>query len=426
MGSFLEAEVLPVNHKKKVLFVAHGLAPESYGGVEVYTRNIFDELRKNERVEPFVLTRTNREKFEQFVYGDEQDPHLFYIHTSFMDAISLRGRECDEEFRSFISHLRPDIVHFQHFLHLSLSWFKVVQDILPDTKIILTLHEYLLLCAHNGQMVKTKQVPDDPKNGRLCSRRSFRDCEACFPNRSGIIFEERERYAKACLEPVDLFTAPSNFLRGMMIEKFGIPPDKILYSENGQAIFQVHEKKRPRAGRLTLGFLGQINQYKGLEVLLRAMESLEGLYDIHLKIYGLPTPGPETLRFSQTTQPELARFKQVEYCGAYERGQLAEIFEELDLLVVPSIWWENSPLVIQEAFIAKVPVICSGIGGMAEKVTDGVNGLHFCVNDSRDLAAKILFVYKNRERLDFFRQNIPPVKTISENALELENLYLSL
>jgi len=56
---------------------------------------------------------------------------------------------------------------------------------------------------------------------------------------------------------------------------------------------------------------------------------------------------------------------------------------------VPSIWWENSPLVIQEAFAASRPVICSNIGGMAEKVVSGVSGVHFRVNNAADLAKRI-------------------------------------
>ncbi len=73
--------------------------------------------------------------------------------------------------------------------------------------------------------------------------------------------------------------------------------------------------------------------------------------------------------------------------GRYDRTRVAgELMAEVDWVIVPSIWWENSPLVIQEAFTYGRPVICSGIGGMAEKVTDGVNGLHFRVGDPRSLA----------------------------------------
>src|SRR5262249_8542607 len=76
-------------------------------------------------------------------------------------------------------------------------------------------------------------------------------------------------------------------------------------------------------------------------------------------------------------------------CGQYEAPQITRLMADFDWVVVPSIWWENSPLVIQEAFSRGRPVICSDIGGMAEKVSDGVDGLHFRVNDPFSLAETI-------------------------------------
>ena len=79
----------------------------------------------------------------------------------------------------------------------------------------------------------------------------------------------------------------------------------------------------------------------------------------------------------------------VTVAGSYNRSQLAKLMARIDWVVVPSIWWENSPLVIQEAFLHGRPVICSDIGGMAEKVTDGVDGLHFRRGDAEHLAEVI-------------------------------------
>jgi glycosyltransferase involved in cell wall biosynthesis len=196
--------------------------------------------------------------------------------------------------------------------------------------------------------------------------------------------------------------------------------------ENGQKAVPPCPGERQKAGRLTLGFLGQINPYKGLNVLLEAMEDIEGEYNIHLRIHGVRAPGPDEAYFVRKIKPRLRKLKQVEYCGPYTREELPGILAGLDLVVVPSIWWENSPLVIQEAFMAKVPVLCSNIGGMAEKVAEGIGGWHFNVNDREDLFRKIVHAYRNKESLELFRKNIPPVKTIEENRRELENIYFSL
>ena len=71
--------------------------------------------------------------------------------------------------------------------------------------------------------------------------------------------------------------------------------------------------------------------------------------------------------------------------GEFKHSRIAEIFSEIDVLVVPSVWYENSPLVIQEAFLAGTPVIASDIGGIPELVKDKENGLLFKANDDNDL-----------------------------------------
>ena len=78
------------------------------------------------------------------------------------------------------------------------------------------------------------------------------------------------------------------------------------------------------------------------------------------------------------------------WVGSYEQTELAQRMDKVDWVVVPSIWWENSPMVIQEAFANGKPVICAGIGGMAEKVRDGVDGLHFEVRNPFDLAETMI------------------------------------
>jgi glycosyltransferase involved in cell wall biosynthesis len=81
---------------------------------------------------------------------------------------------------------------------------------------------------------------------------------------------------------------------------------------------------------------------------------------------------------------------------------------DCDYVLVPSTWWENSPVVIQEAYAAHRPVICTGIGGMAEKVPDGVSGLHFRLGDAADLV-RVLTLAADRETFGRLQAGIPPV-----------------
>ena len=112
--------------------------------------------------------------------------------------------------------------------------------------------------------------------------------------------------------------------------------------------------------------------------------------------------------------------------GKYRPPDVAQLMRDIDWVVVPSIWWENSPLVIQEAFLNRRPVICSNIGGMAEKVTDGVNGLHFRVGDPQSLAQAIRRAVETPGLWDEVCAGIPVIYSLEEQVLKLSRLYRQL
>ena len=104
----------------------------------------------------------------------------------------------------------------------------------------------------------------------------------------------------------------------------------------------------------------------------------------------------------------------VTFVGSYAPRDIPELMGNIDWVVVPSLWWENSPLVIQEAFMHQRPVLCSNIGGMAEKVTDGKDGLHFRVNDPYDLAETMLKASEDAGLWSRLRSGIAPVYRIED------------
>src|SRR5437762_279112 len=136
--------------------------------------------------------------------------------------------------------------------------------------------------------------------------------------------------------------------------------------------------------------IGQMVRYKGVHVLLEAMQLLaKDEVDVSLTIHGANLE-LEAAEYQKRLMELLdALHGRVRVVGRYERSELPALMSAVDWVVMPSIWWENSPLVIQEAFQNRKPVICSDIGGMAEKVTNGVNGLHFRARDAVDLMRTI-------------------------------------
>ena len=151
------------------------------------------------------------------------------------------------------------------------------------------------------------------------------------------------------------------------------------------------------------------------------VEAFNGLADgsAELWIYGDPSVFPDYARRLR----ELAANPRIRFLGKVDDEDVGSALSELDALIVPSLWYENSPLVIQEAFAAKVPVIASDLGALAEKVRHGLDGLLFRPGDRQDLVAKIGSLLEKPLLLKELRENIRPVKTIEENADELERLY---
>jgi glycosyltransferase involved in cell wall biosynthesis len=180
----------------------------------------------------------------------------------------------------------------------------------------------------------------------------------------------------------------------------------------------------PRAKRNRFVFSGQFTPYKGTDVLLKAMALLGDDFDGHLWLYGANIEHyvPETQRrFRELLD---AAKETVTFAGPYDREQdLTRIMMSADWVVVPSIWWETGPLTVMEAFQHGRPVICSDIGGMSEKVTDGVNGLHFLTGDAEDLAAVMQRAVDTPGLWDQLRANIPPVPDMRDHAGVISDVY---
>jgi glycosyltransferase involved in cell wall biosynthesis len=145
--------------------------------------------------------------------------------------------------------------------------------------------------------------------------------------------------------------------------------------------------------RARFGFFGQVTEFKGLPVLLDAVARVPDAVwgdDAALMVFGGNLENqPEAFRdrFEKLMQ---AVGRRARFFGAYRGDELPRLMGSVDWVVMPSIWWENSPVVIQEAFHHRRPLICSDIGGMAEKVRDGVDGIHFRAGSAEDLADKLV------------------------------------
>jgi glycosyltransferase involved in cell wall biosynthesis len=418
--------------RPRVLYIAHNHPSVRAGGCEVYALALYEAMRDRGDCEPVLLARTGppMSRFDRHHEGTlvsavNGDPGQYFFFTDLNEYdwlhSTIRNKAIYTRFlRQFLLAQAPDVVHFQHTLLLGYDAIREVRNSLPDAPIVYTLHEYVPICNNNGQMIRTF-------GDELCEEASPRRCHECYPDVSPQSFFLRQRFMRSNLDLVDTFIAPSSFLLERYV-KWGIPREKIVLEENGSSAAHGAVTSRGRSGpRVRLGFFGQFTPYKGAHVLLEAMKQLaEDGVEVQLRLHGsnLELQPPAYREQFEELLEETA--ESVTMVGRYSSEDLPALMADVDWVVVPSIWWENSPLVIQESFLHGRPVICSDIGGMAEKVRDGVDGLHFRARDAVSLAATIGRAVSTPGLWEQLRAGIPPVHTMDEHVGRLSSLYTEL
>ena len=415
--------------RKRVLYVLHNHPALFPGGAEQYAIELFDALRGSEEIEPLLVARIGRTSVPQgnrpgtpFRTVDGEPDQYFLFTESEPTYDYFFGTSNDKSlyttyFADFLETYKPDVVHFQHTLHMGYDLVSTTRRVLPQAPILYTLHEYLPICHRQGQMLRTAE-----KNEELCLKASPRRCNECFPHIPSHDFFLREQFIKAHLAHVDMFIAPSQFLLQRYVD-WGVPPDRIVCEDYGRlpaVRLADHEGERSRTN---FGYFGQFNPYKGVETLLEAMAKFEDRPDIHMRLHGANLD-QQTPEFQESFAELLEAAKaNVTLVGTYHPSDLPLLMRDVDWVVVSSRWWENSPLVIQEAFMQRRPVICSGIGGMAEKVTHNVNGLHFNVGDPDSMAASIERAASEPGLWERLREGIPDILTVDDHIENLTRMY---
>ena len=458
-----------------VLFVVHGFPPDTWAGTEVYTLELARQLaRRGHRVS--VLARAPLAPGDEpwRIRAEDFDGLRVLRVPTDIDYKRVRASYASERaerlFRDLLERERPDVVHFQHLLHLSAALPAVARA--AGVPSVLTCNDYWGLCAR-VQLIR----PD----GRRCEENQGLGCFWCLKNKAPARVEAARRWlgaaapvaavARAGLErlgvdldrPIpnpgppgsklarrmvdfegvrtrqdfvlsgyaaaDLLVAPSRFLREKYLASGAFDPECFVYSDYGMRPVSgagssgaVREGSRgPRTrGPLRVGFVGSLVWYKGVDVLLEAFLRLEpGLAE--LAVHGAFDPEGDA------HHAELARLAgpAVTFHGRFENRRLGEIHAGLDVLVVPSVWFENSPITIHEAFQYGTPLVTSDIGGMAELVESG-GGLAFRAGDPGDLARVLGELAREPDRLDELRRGAPPVKSIEDDARDFEYRYRQL
>jgi glycosyltransferase involved in cell wall biosynthesis len=404
----------------KVLIAAHSHPAVSNGGAEIAAFRLFEAMSARPDWQAWFMgcVREHASRMGSAITQPFSERQFLYASSQFdWFKFANEDKTYPRELAAVLRDVAPDILHFHHYVNFGMETFLHIRRVLPDSRIVLTLHEFQAICNHYGQMI-TKEKKS------LCYESSPRDCNKCFPQHSRADFFLRKTYIMRFFDLIDHFISPSAFLAERYVQ-WGIPAARMSVIENVTAPGSPapEDVEREESDGLRVGFFGQISFLKGIQVLLDAAAMLEdeGVTNIHFDIHGDYSGQPEEFQTDFLTRLEKAG-RNVRFHGAYDNQRVDQLMRGVDLVLVPSIWWENSPVVIQECLRNARPVVCSNIGGMAEKVRPGIDGFHFPVGSATALAALLRGLAKDPERVRAVARSMrrpePPEATVRQH-LEL-------
>lgn len=410
-------------------------------GSEIYTQTLSHGLAG--RHEVHVFTRAEDSFAPDFRMCSERDPEdpriTLHVVNNPRNKDRYRDVGIDQRFAETLEHVRPDVVHVEHLNHLSTSL--ITEAATRAIPIVYTLHDYWLMCPR-GQFMQ--MFPHDPDVlWASCDGQDDRKCaECCYARYFSGSPEEREidtsywaewvrrrmGHVREMVELVELFIAPTRYLHDRHRDEFGLPARKLVHLDYGFDLDRLRGRARDTSEPYTFGYIGTHIPAKGIHDLLLAFGDLSG--EPLLRIWGRPRgQDTDTLHALAQGLPRGAA-ERVEWYPEYRNQDIVrDVFNKVDAIVVPSVWAENSPLVIHEAQQARVPVITANAGGMAEYVKSEINGLQFEFRSRPSLARQMQrfiddpTLAKRLGKRGYIYSETGDVPAIEDHVAAIEGIY---
>ena len=424
----------------RILKVIHGYPPSYNAGSEVYSQTLCGELCKKHEVHvftreenPFAADGSLRQSADHL-----NDGIALHIVNAARAGVNYFNAAVDRAFVGVLDKVAPDIVHVGHLNHLSLGIVPAAAA--REIPVVFTLHDFWLMCLR-GQFIQYA-AEEGEDTWRLCSGQDDAKCaDRCLRRfYSGADEKSDAAYwtqwtarrmdaVRRTAELTDVFIAPARHLAERFQKQFALPESKTVYLDYGFDRQRLQGRKRVAGEPFTFGYIGTHIPGKGVHHLLRAFAAASSRTPCRLRIWGRETANTAYLKAVTETLPDTAR-ESIEWMGEYANSDVvADVFNRADAIVVPSIWEENSPLVIHEAQQARVPVVAADMGGMAEYVRHEKNGLLFAPRDCDSMAEQMARLAENpawAKQLGlrgYWLDENGEVPDVTEHARAVENIY---
>jgi glycosyltransferase involved in cell wall biosynthesis len=433
----------------RIVLGVHQFFPRYSTGTEVYTLQIAREMRRRGHEVTIVThdpTTMDAYEVEEGIVDYRYDDFPVHAirsapsHAGEGTRFAYDSAGSERQFAALIARLAPDLVHFTHLMHLGIGAPRaLLRSTIPY---LVTLTDFFALCP---------RITLIDRVGQHCRGPLFNDCIWCMtgsrvmPPHSLALPEEaaarylttldeeglvradeeravgqRYRLVRYALERAGALIAPTRALRDIFVRN-GYRAERLMHLplgvEQGWLAGYTHT---PSDTEVRIGFLGSVVGHKGPQVLVDAFRRLPHGH-ARLEIWGA-MPDPDDERHLRAIAGDDRR---ITVHGRFAPEDQPGILARLDIVVVPSLWYENTPLVLCAAVLAGIPVIGSDVGGITELVAHNKNGLVFPPGDVEALRAALACLVDDPLRLQRLRGQPPPrvVPTPDEEGAHLEALY---
>lgn len=440
----------------KVVFVTHQFPPRYTTGTELYAERLARRLLEADGIEVLVYT---------FEPAYLEGPPLVRHEEARLAGLSVT-RVCmwpglsanpalasyynvhlGKMFGRFLDRVRPDVVHVFHAAFHGISIFE--EAALRGIPVVTNLMDFWFVCP-SVQLVRRPSLA-------ACDGPAPLDCLAClahgddtfaplermtkaegfvpwFPARDGddsamrwnqpsahaqltAIAERPEFVRDVVLRHAARIVAPSVSIRDVFVAH-GYPEDRMTVVRYGVDPMPLESRRRSESTTLRVGYIGSLNPPKGPDVLVDAVRGLDA--DVSLDLFGDQTMFVDYVR---GLREHAEGDDRIRLRGHLPPEEVPRALGAIDVLVVPSLWRENTPFVVLEAQAAGVAVVASDVAGIAEIVRPGVDGLLFPPGDVAALREALRSLAADRTRLAELSGHHSDHRTLLDNARDFARMY---
>lgn len=403
----------------KILFVCHDFPPYRFAGAQLYAKNLAQHINATQGItvdifHPVFREPIKEEEIRQETY-DGLVVHRLFKRPDHYNRQAYYSSRVAELFDNFLKNHHYDLIHIHGLGQLSAAPIEIAH--LHGIPIFMTLHDYWFLCDQWHCIPPDQTICSGPDSVEKCTQCFLRHYVPSDRHNDLYthVFAYKKDRASVLRRQFDLLSrvfSPSRYLRdtfarygfdNIEVQPLGLVKSNPLLKQNHPGI--------------VFGYAGQLIRRKGVDTLVKAFKQCRRGQCV-LRLYGACYDQP----YFDAIMQEIQGDPSIVYCGAYTPDDLPRIMSEIDLMVIPSLM-ENYPLLVQEAFMHRVPVIASAAGGIPEAVRDGANGFLFEPGNVSQLAKLLQKIIDAPDLIASLRKNIPTVKSIEQDANEYAAEY---